>query len=191
MPGMPRRRPLPLGARTLLLATLLALSSGCAGAGAAQPAGAPQGAGSGAGSAGSGGSGAAGTARAIPPATGSSSAPAGAPSPSGGADCAAPPATIAIVPGHEPAPVCLRVGDTLTITAPPSAAQPWQPMKTSDAAVLACASRQEDQGALTAVCHALRPGAVIVSTMTAPFAGDPHGPAQFMWTLTIHVLPGT
>lgn len=190
MPGMPRRRPLQLGARTLLLTTLLALMAGCAGAGAAQPAGAPQGAGSGpgAGSAGSGGSSAAGTTGTVPSATGSSSAPATAPSPLGGSGCAAP-ATITIVLGHEPAPVCMRVGDTVTITAPPSARQPWQPMKSSDAAVLACTSHQEDQGALTAVCHALKPGAVIASTITAPFAGDPHGPPQFMWSLTIHVLP--
>lgn len=184
---MARSRPLHLGARTLLLTTLLVLSAACASAGAAQPAGSPQGAGSGSapGSAGSGGSAAAGTTGTVPPATGSSSAP--APSP-GGSDCAAP-ASITIVVGHEPAPVCMRVGDTVTITAPESPRQPWQPLTSSNAAVLACTSHQEVQGALTAVCHALKPGAVIASTVTAPFPGDPHGPPQFRWALTIHVLP--
>lgn len=85
--------------------------------------------------------------------------------------------------------MCMHVGGTMTITAPPSAAQPWQPMKTSDATVVACTSHQENQGALTGVCHALKPGTAIVTTMTAPFAGDPHGPAQIMWTLRIHVVP--
>lgn len=179
MPGMPRRRPLPSGARTLLLVTLLAFSAACASAGAGQPAGAPQGAGSGSGagtrSAGSGGSAApAGTTRAVPSAS---------------SGCVGAPTAINVQQGREPAPVCLSVGDTVTITAPPSPTQPWQPMATSNAAVLACTSRQETQGALTAVCRALKPGAVIVSTMTAPFAGDPHGPAQFRWALTIHVLP--
>lgn len=85
--------------------------------------------------------------------------------------------------------MCLHVGETLTISAPPSAAQPWQPMTVSDEMLLTCTSQHGAQGSLTAVCHALKRGTAAVSTMTAPFSGDPHGPAQFIWTLTIEILP--
>lgn len=172
---MPGTRLLAPATRTLLLATLLMLSAACASG--EQAASSQQGADS------SGSAAPGGTSRAIPPVP----SPSASPSPSSG--CAAAPVAMAIRIGQQPAPVCLRVGDTLTITAPPSPAQPWQPMNGSDASVIACTSQHADQGALTAVCHALSPGTAKLSTMTAPFAGDPHGPPQFMWTLTIHVQP--
>lgn len=62
-------------------------------------------------------------------------------------------------------------------------------MTVTDSSVITCSSQRESQGAFTAVCHALKPDTATASTMTAPFAGDPHGPPQFMWSLTIHVQP--
>ncbi len=89
--------------------------------------------------------------------------------------------------GDQPAPICLHPGETLTITTQSSPAQPWLPMTTSDAAVVVCTSRPLANGALTATCHALQPGTATVSTTTAAFTGDPHGPPQYTWSLTIHV----
>jgi hypothetical protein len=43
------------------------------------------------------------------------------------------------------------------------------------------------EGALAATCHATGVGIATVATITAAFAGDPHGPAQYTWTLTVHV----
>ncbi len=42
---------------------------------------------------------------------------------------------------------------------------------------------------LTVTCHSLTAGTGTVSTTTAAFAGDPHGPAQHTWTLTVHSDP--
>lgn len=176
----PNGRTAPLFVRALLMGAMLVLLGACASAGASQ--------GSASGSAGSGGSAAAGDSTGPVPSA-SSTGPAPSPEPSPAGECAPAPAVITIRIGHQPPAVCLRVGDSLTITAPSSAAQPWQPMTVTDASVLACTSQRGDQGSLTAVCRALKPGVANVSTMTAPFAGDPHGPAQFMWTLTIHVQP--
>ena len=94
---------------------------------------------------------------------------------------------IAIGRGAHPAPVCVHPGDVLTLTADPSPTQPWQPATSSDAAVLRCDSRQLADGALAVTCHAVAAGTVTVSTTTAAFAGDPHGPPQHTWTLTVQV----
>ena len=96
---------------------------------------------------------------------------------------------IAIRPGGQPAPVHLHPGDTLTLAATSSWLQPWQPLTSSDPTILRCTSRSQADGALTATCHAIAVGTVTVSTTTAPFAGDPHGPAQHTWTLTVHITP--
>lgn len=96
---------------------------------------------------------------------------------------------ITIRPGGQPTAICLHPGDVVTLTAPGSPIQPWQPPTSSDPAILSCASRALAAGALTATCHALGVGTATVSTRTAPFAGDPHGPAQHTWTLTVHITP--
>ena len=188
----PGTRPLPFGVRMLLLGALLALSASCASAG--QSSGAAQGSAGVGGSTGSGDSTASATSsgsagpgrstRPLPPAA--SASPSSPPT-----LCTPAPAVIAVHPGEPSATVCLKVGNTVTITAPPSAAQPWMPLTTSDAAVLACTSQRQDQGSFTATCRALAPGTATVTTQTAPFAGDPHGPPQYMWVLTIIVVrPG-
>lgn len=100
------------------------------------------------------------------------------------------PEPITIRPGGRPAPVHLRPGDILTLTATSSWLQPWQPPTSSDPTILRCTSRSLADGALTATCQAVAVGTVTVSTITAPFAGDPHGPAQQMWTLTVHITRG-
>jgi hypothetical protein len=92
-------------------------------------------------------------------------------------------------PGDHPAPVCLHPGDTLTITAQASPLQPWQPAISTNPAALSCTSQRQAGGALTIVCHALHSGDAAVSTTTAPFSGDPHGPAQYTWTLSVRILP--
>lgn len=94
---------------------------------------------------------------------------------------------ITIRRGGHPAPICLHPGDVLILNALPSPTQPWQPPTSSDATILRCDSRLLAEGALTATCHALGLGTVTVSTTTAAFAGDPHGPAQYTWTLTVQI----
>lgn len=107
------------------------------------------------------------------------------PSPTG---CRYPTAPIAARAGSQPAPVCLTPGADLTVAAAQSPAQPWQPMTSSDPSVLSCTSQPQADGALTATCRARAAGTATVSATTAAFAGDPHGPTQYTWTLTVHVL---
>jgi hypothetical protein len=94
---------------------------------------------------------------------------------------------ITIRRGGQPAPIRLHPGDVLTLTASGSPIQPWQPPTSSDPATLRCDPHTLPDGALTVTCHALGVGTATVSTRTAPFAGDPHGPAQHTWTLTVHI----
>ncbi len=169
---------LPFGVRALFVGGILLLLASCASTGSGSGSGVSSSTGENPGSVGSAQP--AGTARPGSPST--SATPS-----SGASGCSDAPAAITARTGEQPAPVCMRVGATVTITAQPSPAQPWQPMTTSDAAVLACTSKAVDQGALIATCRALAPGTATVSTTTAPFAGDPHGPPQHMWTLTIQV----
>jgi hypothetical protein len=164
----------------MLLASCAGTASG-SGSGSSPTGSSAQG---GSGSGGSGSAQPAGTARADPPAASDTAS-------QGASGCLPAPAVITARTGEQPAPVCLRVGASLTITAQPSPAQPWQPMTTSNPAVLACTSRAADRGALTATCRALAPGTATISTTTAAFAGDPHGPPQYTWTLTVHVQPAS
>jgi hypothetical protein len=109
----------------------------------------------------------------------------GTPTPSG--DCATGTLQVTIRPGETPQPVCMRVGAVLGIDAPASPRQPWQPFVTSDAQVVSCTTAQGQDGAATATCRAVRAGSATVSTMTGPFAGDPHGPMQQRWQLAVQV----
>jgi hypothetical protein len=111
------------------------------------------------------------------------------PNRSAGQDCLAPSTVVTAVKGEAPAPVCLRLGDHVTVTAPPSANQPWQAMTSDDESIVGCTSRQLTDGGLEATCTALALGTTTVSTMTAPYAGDPRGPQQSIWRLTITVMP--
>jgi hypothetical protein len=63
----------------------------------------------------------------------------------------------------EPAPVYLRVGATLRVTAEPTR-NAWQPLRTSDEVVLSCASAPGPDGAVDGTCRALRPGTATVTT---------------------------
>ncbi|MEV4259136.1 hypothetical protein AB0J52_38765, partial [Spirillospora sp. NPDC049652] len=93
--------------------------------------------------------------------------------------------------GERPPPLCLPVGAVLQVTAEPSPHQPWSPLTSTDALVLECVSRPGPQGTITATCTARRPGRATVATVTAPFAGDPRGPAQFRWAQQVEVVrPG-
>jgi hypothetical protein len=58
----------------------------------------------------------------------------------------------------------------------------------SDATVLRCVTRPLADGAVEATCTAQRPGTATVTTATGPFAGDPHGPPQATWQLSITVV---
>jgi hypothetical protein len=113
----------------------------------------------------------------------------GTPSPSGtgAGDCATGTVQIAIRPGETPQPVCLRVGAVLRIDAPASPRQPWQPFTSSDPQVVGCTTAQGQDGAATATCAARRAGSATISTMTGPFAGDPHGPMQQQWQIVVQV----
>jgi hypothetical protein len=187
---MPGTLLLRIGFRTLLIGGLLVVLASCVGTGSGPVSVSGSGAQESTGSSGSAGSAAtASAARPGSPSTSSSSA-SGVPLPVDPV-CSHTAPTITARTGEHPRPVCLRVGQSLTITTAASSTQPWQPMTSSNAAVLACTSHPADQGALTAVCKALRPGIVAVSTTTAPFAGDPHGPPQYTWSLIIEVQPAS
>ena len=198
MPGTPLLR---FGFRTLLVGGLLVVLAACAGANSTPVSGAGSSSGSGAqestgpsnssGSSGSSGSAPpAGTAHVGSPAASSTGATSGVPLPVDPL-CSQPPSSITARAGERPRPVCLRVGQSLTITTQASPTQPWQLMTASNPALLACTSHGIGQGAVTATCKALRSGTVTVSTTTAPFAGDPHGPPQYTWSLIIEVKPAS
>ncbi len=75
----------------------------------------------------------------------------------------------------------------LRIDAPVSPRQPWQPFVTSNPQAIACTTRAGQDAAATATCRALRAGSATVSSITAPFAGDPHGPMQQLCELEVQV----
>ncbi|MGW4528600.1 hypothetical protein [Amycolatopsis sp. NPDC004378] len=97
------------------------------------------------------------------------------------------PRTLTATPSTPPAAQCLTVGAVLRIQMPDSPAQPWSWPSSSDDSVLRCAARQLPQGAAEAVCSGRRAGTATVTTTTGPFAGDPHGPPQTPWQVTITV----
>lgn len=111
--------------------------------------------------------------------------PTGAP-PSGG-PCQSQP-SVRIKAGARPDPVCLPVNGLLHITSDPSPQQPWAALLSSDPKVLSCASQVGKDGAVTATCTPHLAGTVTITTMTAPFAGDPSGPPQYQWTLRVTVV---
>jgi hypothetical protein len=89
--------------------------------------------------------------------------------------------------GERPAPVCLRRGATLRVVTEPSPRQPWSLPASSDRSMLRCVSRRRPEGAAVATCRARRAGTVTVATQTAPFAGDPHGPPEYLWQVTVTI----
>jgi hypothetical protein len=111
----------------------------------------------------------------------------GGPTVAPGAACGAP-ASVRITAGVVPGPVCLPVNGSLRLTSDPSPHQPWGQLVSSNPKILSCTSEAGAQGAVSGVCTPHLPGTVTVSTMTAPFAGDPHGPPQFRWELRINVV---
>lgn len=90
--------------------------------------------------------------------------------------------------GEVPEPLCQVVGAMLRVSAEPSPRQPWMPLTSSDQAVLECTSRPAPGGSIDAMCTAVRPGSATVSTVTSPFAGDPHGRPQFRWAVRVRVV---
>jgi len=94
---------------------------------------------------------------------------------------------VTVKPGEAPPPVCLPVGAELRIDTPASPRQPWQPFTSSDPRVVACTTTYAPVGAAIATCRALRAGTATVGSMTAPFSGDPHGPPQQYWELSVRV----
>jgi hypothetical protein len=103
--------------------------------------------------------------------------------------CSSVPESVHAHHGEQPAAVCLTPGATLHIVTDPSPRQPWSTLTSTDESVVRCTSRATPDGAIEATCTAVKPGTVTVSTVTASFAGDPHGPAQYMWRLEITVVP--
>jgi len=101
--------------------------------------------------------------------------------------CLTSPAALTVHRGDQPAPVCLHIGATLSITTDPSPMQPWQPITSANDAALRCTSIAATDGAAKATCTAVGAGTTTISTTTAPFSADPHGPAQQMWTLTVTI----
>jgi len=69
----------------------------------------------------------------------------------------------------------------------PGTAGGHQIVRRPDRAVLDCMTTPVPDNGFTATCHAVRAGTVTLTTMTAPFAGDPHGPPQSVWQLTVRV----
>jgi len=107
--------------------------------------------------------------------------------PTSSAQAGCGPAQVHIAPASAPAEMCLAVGATLTLTSDASELQPWTPLTSSDPAVLSCVSDQHADGSVTGACMAQAPGTATVSTGTSAFAGDPHGPPQYAWKLTVTV----
>jgi len=89
--------------------------------------------------------------------------------------------------GPSPAPMCLRIGGMIQFTAESSPRQPWQPLTSSAPGVLRCQSHPAVEGSIDGSCSALAAGSATLHTSTAPFAGDPHGPPQLFWDLTVTV----
>jgi hypothetical protein len=94
---------------------------------------------------------------------------------------------ITIHQAQPPQPVCLPIGATLSIDAPASPLQPWQPFTTSNARLITCTTTVSRDGSATGTCRALRPGQATITTTTAAFSGDPHGPAQQLWQLAVTI----
>jgi hypothetical protein len=151
------------------LAMILALTACATGHSAAPGVGGPAGGGS------------------APPASTASAAQTLPDSPAGTKSACTAASRITVQPGPMPPPLCLPVGGQLTVDTPTSPMQPWQLFTTSDRQVLDCASALGADGVATATCRALKLGTAVVSTHTAPFAGDPHGPAQLTWQVTVAV----
>jgi hypothetical protein len=101
--------------------------------------------------------------------------------------CPSVPETVRVHHGEQPAAICLTPGATLRIVTDPSPRQPWSALTSTDESVVRCISRAATDGAIEATCTAVNSGTATVSTVTAPFAGDPHGPPQYMWRLEIAV----
>jgi hypothetical protein len=116
----------------------------------------------------------------------STATPPPSPSPDSSPGCASA-GRVTVQAGTSPQAICLPVGRQILLDAPASPHQPWQPFTSSNPDVLACTSAPTNDGGATATCHALRPGTATVNTTTAPFAGDPHGPPQYTWQLTVTV----
>jgi hypothetical protein len=108
------------------------------------------------------------------------------PSPASSPGCASA-GRVTVQTGTSPQAICLSVGREVLLDAPASPHQPWQPFASSNPDVLVCTSAPTNDGGATANCRALRPGTASVTTTTAPFAGDPHGPPQYTWQLTVTV----
>jgi hypothetical protein len=98
-------------------------------------------------------------------------------------------ARIAVDPAHPPAPICFSVGHTVHLSTAPSPYQPWETFTSSDPDVVTCETSRVPDGAAQAKCTGRKPGTAVVTTGTMPFQGDPHGPAQQTWQLTITVTP--
>jgi hypothetical protein len=117
--------------------------------------------------------------------TGSTGTPGPAPTGTGGR--CADGTTITARVGAAPAAVCLTRGGSLLVRTEPSHLQPWAPLASSDESIVRCRSRRLADGAVEATCTAVGPGTATLSTSTAPFGGDPHGPPQDTWRLPITV----
>jgi hypothetical protein len=92
-------------------------------------------------------------------------------------------------PAEPPRPVCVGVGHVVRIVTGMSPSRPWKGFSSSDPAVLRCDSARAPDGSARAECTGERAGRAVVVTGTLPFSGDPHGPAQRIWELTVTVTP--
>lgn len=116
-----------------------------------------------------------------------SASPPTGPTASAGSKAKCPDMELLISVHSAPPPVCLTVGAILQVRSDPSPRQPWATLTSSAPDVLDCSSEQRADGSVTAECIARAAGSATVSTVTAPFAGDPQGPPQVRWQATVTV----
>jgi len=116
--------------------------------------------------------------------TGTGAAPPGSgPTPSR-ADCVASVEEVTVRPGDPPGSICVVVGATLRVTSAPSKPR-WQPLSTSDPAVVSCDTTYDPAGTLSGTCRALSSGkAVLASTTGAPTEARP----DTVWETTVTVV---
>lgn len=100
------------------------------------------------------------------------------------ADCVAGTEEATVRPNEVVGPVCLLLGATLNVTAAPSPDRPWQPLSSSDPAVLSCSSMAGPNGTVAGTCTALKVGSVTVSSRTGTEAGG----SGERWLLTLTIV---
>jgi branched-chain amino acid aminotransferase len=88
-----------------------------------------------------------------------------------------------------PGQTCLVVGAKLHVAAQPSPRHPWQPLSSSDSAILSCTSTTGASGTIDGTCRALRAGTAVVTTTTEAAMGDTRYSPDYVWELKVRIVP--